>query len=321
MRQRLLAAAAFLALCASGAVADYQLTILHTNDFHSRFGPIDQFDRDCTAGENVAGKCFGGAARLATAIAEARTRAGADNVLLLDAGDQFPSPGDRAPARPELLAELMNRMGYDAMAVGSREFDKGPEVTLRFLERLDIPALIANADLSALPEVDARITASTILERGGERLGLIGLTPAEASPWRGIEGVKVTDPIDAVRREVEKLTAAGIDKIILISHSGYRTDQRIARNTAGVDVIVGGHTHSYLTNTLTPGQGPYPTMENGVAIVHAFPWGSTLGELRVTFDTTGRLIEAVGDQILLDASVAEDAGIGSLISVEDTPPE
>jgi len=303
---------AVLSLSAAQAQADYVLTILHTNDFHSRFAPMDRFDRDCSAEQNAADECFGGAARLATAIAEARKRTG--NTVLLDAGDQFPGSNDFSPARPELLAELMNRMGYDAIALGSHEFDEGPEVTHAFVDALNFPALMANADLSDEPLLAGTTQNSVVIERGGERLGIVGLTPEDESYWSNVEYISVSDPVVAVQEEVDKLASDGVDKIIVLSHSGFHADERIARNTIGVDVIVGGHTHTYLSNTLKPSQGPYPTMVNGVPIVHAWPFGNTLGELNVTFNDEGKVIAAVGDQIRLDAEVTENESVKALVA-------
>ncbi len=311
MQNLRIASLTLLLLSTASAQAEYRLTILHTNDFHSRLGPIDMFDRVCTTEENVAGKCFGGSARLATAIAEARTRA--QNLVLLDAGDQFPGSDDPNSARPELLAKLMNEMGYDAIALGSHEFDEGPDVMRAFIDRLDFPALMANADLSEETLLFGMTQKSTVIERGGERLGLIGITPESERYWTDVEYIRVSNPVVAVQEQADKLTADGVDKIIVVSHAGFYADERIARDTTGIDVIVGGHSHTYLSNTLKPTQGPYPTIVNGVPIVHAWPFGNTLGELKVTFDD-GNLISAVGDQLRLDAGVAEDEYTKALVA-------
>ena len=84
---RFLMATTALALSAGVAQADYGLTILHTNDFHARFEPISKYDSGCSAEDNTAGECFGGSARLVTAVAEARARS--NNSILVDGGDQF----------------------------------------------------------------------------------------------------------------------------------------------------------------------------------------------------------------------------------------
>lgn len=87
MSSRFLLSSCLLALSAGAASAEYTLTILHTNDFHDRFEPISAFDSGCSDEDNAAGECFGGTARLVTAVAEARARS--NNSILVDGGDQF----------------------------------------------------------------------------------------------------------------------------------------------------------------------------------------------------------------------------------------
>ena len=85
----------------------------------------------------------------------------------------------------------------------------------------------------------------------------------------------------AVQREVDELTAKGVNKIIVLSHSGYGVDQRVAADTKGVDVIVGGHSNTFLSNISDRAEGPYPTMVGNTAIVSAYASGKLLGELTV----------------------------------------
>ena len=87
MMIRILSSVAALGLSTGIAAADYSLTILHTNDFHSRFEPVSKYDSGCGAEDNAEGKCFGGSARLVTGIADARARS--NNSILVDGGDQF----------------------------------------------------------------------------------------------------------------------------------------------------------------------------------------------------------------------------------------
>jgi 5'-nucleotidase len=147
---------------------------------------------------------------------------------------------------------------------------------------------------------------STVIERGGEQIGMIGLTPEDthelASPG---PNVTFSDPSAAVQTEVDKLTEMGVNKIIVLSHSGYSVDQVVAANTTGVDVIVGGHSNTLLGDD-ERAVGPYPTMVGDTAIVQAYAYGKFLGELNVTFDDEGKLIEASGAPILIDGNVVED---------------
>jgi len=305
MHTRLLASAAALALSAGAASADYTLTILHTNDFHARFEPISAFDSACGAEDAAEGKCFGGTARLVTAIADARARS--NNAILVDGGDQFQGTLFYTYYKGAMSAEFMNKLGYDAMTVGNHEFDDGPEVLKGFVETVDFPILMSNADISGEPLLKDIIQKSVVIEKGGEKLGLIGLTPHDtdelASPG---PNVIFTDPVGAVQAEVDKLTEAGVTKIIVLSHSGYGVDKEIAAGTTGVDVIVGGHSNTYLSNASDDAEGPYPTMVGKTAIVSAYAYGKFLGELNVTFDDAGEVTEASGEPLIMDAAVAED---------------
>ncbi|KIN61939.1 putative 5-nucleotidase [Sulfitobacter noctilucicola] len=317
---RFLTSVAALGLMAGAAAADYQLTILHTNDFHARFEPISKYDGPCSAEDNGEGKCFGGSARLVTAINEARTRT--NNSILVDGGDQFQGTLFYTYYKGALAAEMMNKMGYDAMTVGNHEFDDGPEVLKGFMDAVDFPVLMSNADVSAEPLLADTLTKSTVIERGGEKLGLIGLTPQDtdelASPG---DNITFSDPVAAVQGEVDKLTADGVNKIIVLSHSSYAVDQEVAAGTTGVDVIVGGHSNTLLSNTNDRAAGPYPTMVGNTAIVQAYAYGKFLGELNVTFDDDGNITEAAGEPIILDAAVTQDEGTVSRITEAAAPLE
>jgi 5'-nucleotidase len=116
---------------------------------------------------------------------------------------------------------------------------------------------MSNADISAEPRLLGKLAKSAVIERGGEKLGLIGLTPVDttdlASPG---DNISFTDPVAAVQREVDELTAKGVNKIIVLSHSGYGVDQRVAADTTGVDVIVGGIPIRFYPISLIAPKGP-----------------------------------------------------------------
>ena len=317
---RILMAASALAMSATGALADYNLTILHTNDFHARFEPISKYDSGCSAEDNAEGKCFGGSARLVTAIEAARARS--DNSILVDGGDQFQGTLFYTYYKGKLAAEMMNKMGYEAMTVGNHEFDDGPEVLRGFMDALNFPILMSNADFSREPLLAGILQKSTVISKDGELIGLIGLTPQDtddlSSPGKNII---FTDPSDAVQHQVDALTAAGVNKIIVLSHSGYVVDQQVAANTTGVDVIVGGHSNTYLSNTSDRAKGPYPTMVGDTAIVQAYAYGKFLGELNVVFDDDGNVVSATGEPLVMDGEVVEDAGTLARIAEAAAPLE
>lgn len=310
-----LAIAAAAALVAGSASAEYSITILHTNDIHDRFEAVDASGNTCLPDADEAGACFGGTARLATAIAEARSHEGP--VMLLDAGDWFQGTLFHTLYKGELAAEMMNRLGYDAMAVGNHEFDDGPAVLRNFAEALEFPLLMANADLSDAPLLGDVIERSTVIERDGRRIGLIGLTPQDTGDLTGTD-IAFTDPVAAVQAEVDRLGDDGVRMIVLLSHSGYDVDRELARRTTGVDVIVGGHSHSLLGGS-ADAEGPYPTMEGDTAIVQAGAYGMYLGVLRATFDDAGGLIEAEGAPLLLDAEIVPDQDVAARVAEAGAP--
>ena len=306
MFRTLLGTVATIAMSTGMAAADYSLTILHTNDFHARFEPISKYDSGCKPEDNAEGKCFGGSARLVNAVKEARARS--NNSILVDGGDQFQGTLFYTYYKGKVAAEMMNKLGYDAMTVGNHEFDDGPEVLRGFMDAVDFPVVMSNADVTREPLLAGKLPKSVVIERGGEKLGVIGLTPVDtdelASPG---PNVTFMDPAQSVQAEVDKLEAQGVNKIIVLSHSGYVVDQAVAAATTGVDVIVGGHSNTLLSNSNERAKGPYPTMVGDTAIVQAYAYGKFLGELNVTFDDAGKVVEAAGEPLIIDSQVAEDA--------------
>ena len=295
-------------VASSAAIAETQLTILHTNDFHSRIEPVSKYDSGCSMEDNAEGKCFGGFARLVTAVAEARERN--PDALLVSGGDQFQGSLFYTYYKGKAAAEVMNTLKYDGMTVGNHEFDDGPEVLRGFMDSVNFPIVMSNADVSAEPALANKLQKSAVIEKAGKKIGLIGLTPQDtdelSSPGKN---VSFSDPVAAVQAEVDQLTADGVNIIVVLSHSGYKVDLKVAEEVTGVDVIVGGHSNTLLSNTDDKAKGPYPTMVNNTAVVQAYAYGRILGELNITLDDDGKLTSATGDPIVIDGSVAENPEI------------
>ena len=198
MIKKFLLGAAALAISAPMAMAEYKITVLHTNDFHDRFEPINRFDSGCNEEDNAEGKCFGGMPRIVTAVEAAKARH--DNWLLVDAGDMFQGTLFYQFYRGDIAAEMMNKLGYDAMAVGNHEFNHGPESLAAFIEKASFPVLMSNADLSSEPALKDLVVKSTVVEKAGEKIGLVGVTPRNndelSSPGPNIT---FTDPSPAIQ--------------------------------------------------------------------------------------------------------------------------
>ncbi|MEM8579362.1 MAG: 5'-nucleotidase C-terminal domain-containing protein, partial [Pseudomonadota bacterium] len=204
-----------------------------------------------------------------------------------------------------LASEFMTKLDYDAFAVGNHEFNRGPEGLAEFADAVDFPILSANIDVSQSNVLAGKIQKSVVLERGGERIGIIGAL-AEDTPETSSPGPTVvfSSAVDAVQAEVDALTADGVNKIILLTHLGLPADRRLAEAVTGADLIIGGHSHTLLSND-GEGADTYPT-DTPIPIVQAYAYGKYLGKLEVTFDDAGEVTAISGDPILLDASVAED---------------
>jgi 5'-nucleotidase len=304
-----------LALSTSAAFADYQLNILHINDLHSRIEPINRFDATCSAEEESKKECFGGVARMKTEIDQRRQALQGQNVLLLDAGDNFQGSLFYTTYKGAAEVEFLNDMKFDAMTVGNHEFDDGEEALAPFLDKVQFPVLGANVVPDAQSKLGDRIKKSIVLDIGGQKIGIVGAvandTPELASPGPHI---KITDDAQAINAEVDMLKAQGVNKIIALTHVGYPRDLDQIAKIPGVDVVVGGHSHTLLSNTDPKAAGPYPTMVDNpggykVPVVTAAAYGKYLGDIVVTFDDNGVVKEAKGDPILLDSSVPQDPAI------------
>ena len=305
---------AALLLSTGIAQADYTLHILHINDFHSRIEPISKFDSTCTTEDDAAGKCFGGVARLAAKINELRdgiTQAGG-NVIVLDAGDQSQGSLMYTQYKGAAEAGFMAMIGFDAMAVGNHEFDNGPEGLAVFLDKADTPIISGNLDVSQSNLLNGRLQKHVVLDVGGQKIGIVSAlatdTPETSSPG---PTVIFKDDIDSLKAEVAELQSQGVNKIIALEHLGYVRDQKIAAEVPGLDAVVGGHSHTYLSSNDPDAAGPYPTKVKGpdgadVPVVQAYAYSKYLGHLELTFDDAGNLISAKGEPILLDASVKPD---------------
>ncbi|BCH23073.1 5'-nucleotidase C-terminal domain-containing protein [Mesorhizobium sp. L-8-3] len=320
-------AASMLALSAGASFADYTLTILHINDWHSRIESNNKYESTCSAEEEGKGECFGGAARLVTAIADRRKALDGQNVLLLNGGDNFQGSLFYTTYKGTAEAEFLNMMKFDAMTVGNHEFDDGEEVLVPFLEEVNFPVLSANVHADAKSKVGDKIKPSIVVEVGGQKIGIIGAvtndTPEIASPGPNIT---FEEDMKAIAAEVEKLKAEGVNKIIALTHVGYPRDKEAIAKIPGVDVVVGGHSHSLLSNTDPKAEGPYPTMIDNpegyeVPVTQAASYSKYLGEFAVTFDDNGVVKEAKGDPILLDKSIMPDAGVLERIKALGAPIE
>jgi 5'-nucleotidase/UDP-sugar diphosphatase len=297
-----------LVISAAGAQDEtFSLTIIHTNDVHGAYGPYDASQDAVTDG---------GAARQATVVEQIRAEGG--NSILIDGGDRFTGTLFHQQWRGEDSARIMNAMEYDVMVVGNHEFDDGNEVLARFVDALDFPLITANVTFGE--DLTDKIQPYTILEVGGQKIGVIGLTPPDtgilSSP--GPDVVFNADLAAATQAAVDELTEAGVNKIILLTHIGLPAMLELVPQLSGVDVVVDGHSHTLLSNAYTAGEDSYPVVAtdadgNDVYIVQAGSSLRYLGRLNVTWDAEGAVTAASGDTILLSRFITPDAEVQAIV--------
>ncbi|MBD9448020.1 bifunctional metallophosphatase/5'-nucleotidase [Rhizobium sp. RHZ01] len=312
--------ASMLALSSSAAFADYELNILHINDFHSRIESINKFDSTCSAEEEGKKECFGGAARLKTAIDQRRAALNGKNTLLLNAGDNFQGSLFYTTYKGAVEAEMLNDMKFDVMTVGNHEFDDSEDGLATFLDKVQFPVISANVLAGDGSKLGDRIKPSLVLEVGGQKIGIVGAvtndTEELSSPG---PKVMIADDVQTITAAVEDLKKQGINKIIALTHVGYPRDLAAIAKIPDVDVVVGGHSHSLLSNTDPKAEGPYPTMVDNpggykVPVVQAASYSKYLGDLVVTFDDNGVVKDAKGDPILIDFSFTPDPSLTARIA-------
>lgn len=275
-------------------------TILHTNDMHSNVVGVGPFG-DYTPMSPGDDATRGGYSRLAALIAQRRQEMGESGpVLVLDAGD-FSMGTAIAAATRELGAELqlMARMGYDATTFGNHEFDLGPDGLGSAIDRAAaaglLPALIVtNTDLSANePRLKALtrlvqkqvIRTHSVISRGGLRFGIMGLIGYDASKYVNDPGGAVfADPIETARKTAKLLREQeSVDVVIALHHGGVvigdnggftkGEDIDLLKAVPEIDIVIGGHTHTALTQ---------PLLVDGRPAVQAGRYGENLGELTIS---------------------------------------
>ena len=328
----LITSVATLALMAgfsSSANADFSLNILHINDVHSRIESINKYDSTCNAKGEEEGKCFGGVARIKTMIDQRRAelKDAGKNVLVIDAGDQFQGSLFYSTYKGAAAVEFMNGIGFDVMAVGNHEFDDGPKGLADFIEKAEFPVISGNIDVSSEPLLKGKVEGFIIKEVGGEKIGLVS-TLAEDTVETSSPGEKVifSSSEEYLKHAVAKLTEQGVTKIIAVTHEGLAKDMDLASKVSGIDMIVGGHSHTLLSNSNEKALGPYPVMVKNpdgkdVPIVQAYAYSKYVGDIEVTFNDNGDVVSAKGEPILLDASVKPDEGFAARVAELAAPIE
>ncbi|ABL00400.1 5'-Nucleotidase domain protein [Pelobacter propionicus DSM 2379] len=300
--------------CGTITSTGYTLAIAHLNDTHSH---LETAPVTLTIDGMATTVQLGGFPRLRTLVDE--MRADNPNFLLLHAGDALQGTLYFTLFAGAVEFDFLNRLGIDAMVFGNHEFDRGTGAIPGFLDRATFPLISANIDFSAEHTIVERVPRHIIREINGERVGIFGLT-TETTPQSTLDVGKARflDTVATARHQVAELEKQGVNKIIALTHLGYNADMLLAAAVNGIDVIVGGHSHTLLgdRNRLNSiglvAEGSYPTVvttpDGGrTMVLQAWQWGHVLGNVRVVFDSVGRVrnhtsaaVMPLGDRFMKD---------------------
>ncbi|HAR38803.1 MAG: metallophosphatase [Bacteroidetes bacterium GWD2_45_23] len=255
-------------------VAQERLVILHTNDTHSRIEPLPQTDRT--------NPDKGGVVRRASYIDQ--VRAENKQVLLFDAGDFLQGTPYFNLFKGEVEVKAMNLMHYDAATLGNHEFDYGLEVLQKVIRLAHFPIVSSNYDFSETP-LSGMVRPYLILKKGKLRIGVIGINiqPNGLIATDNYKGMKYLDPEETANKMAEQLRRKQkCDLVVCLSHLGYGADLRLAESSRNIDLIIGGHSHTYL-------QEPVERMNRDnkpVLIYQTSGRGATVGRMDITMETT-----------------------------------
>lgn len=228
------------------AKAQKQIVILHTNDTHSTIEPVSKYSKV----KEAAGKA--GCVRRATMVKQLREQN--PDILLFDSGDFSQGSTFYTMYKGDVEVGLMNIMGYDAVTIGNHEFDFGLDNLARLARQAKFPIVCSNCDFTGTPCQDV-IKKYCVMVRDGVRIGVFGLTPKiEGLVMKeNIAGVKYIDPIQATKEMVSVLRdKERCDIVVCLSHLGWKLapeyidDQVLISSTTGIDIVLGGHSHTYM---------------------------------------------------------------------------
>jgi len=307
--------------CQYVSVSSFNLTLLHVNDIHVRIEETNKYSSTCKPKDKRKGACYGGVGRLHAAVSDIKDKE--DNVLWINAGDFFQGTIWYSHYKWRVASLFNNLLEFDAMTLGNHEFDDKIEGLLPFLKNQTVPVVVSNLDLENVKELQDLVIPSLKVKYDGREIGIVGyLTPETKHISDPGDEIVFLDEIEALKTEIDNLKKSGVNIIIAIGHSGYARDLEIARALPDIDIIVGGHSHSFLYNESKENpnpssntiQGPYPTLlshgeEHSTLVVQAYAFTKYLGYLRLKFDTEGRLEEWSGAPLLLDSSFRQDKQI------------
>jgi 2',3'-cyclic-nucleotide 2'-phosphodiesterase (5'-nucleotidase family) len=273
---------------------EVRILLLHTNDIHGQVRPLGRK------------KDRGGLAALFGAVTRIRKEAaaGGAHVFLIDAGDFYQGTPEGNLSKGRLVLDLLGRMRYDVAAVGNHEFDNGWKNLKALAERAGYPLLSANIVEAATGKPPAFLKAFVLRQAGPVKVGFVGLTTAQVPLYTFPEhtrGLAFQNPLETAAKAVARARKAGADLIVAVTHLGLREDIDLAKALPGIDVIVGGHSHTVLKKGVR-------SEDAATLIVQAGSKAQFLGRVDLGVDAERRTLLSAKASLLPLVLKPEDAG-------------
>ncbi|MDK9694165.1 MAG: 5'-nucleotidase C-terminal domain-containing protein [Sulfurimonas sp.] len=284
----------------------FLLSVVHVNDTHSHL----ESETILLNINGIATKAeIGGYPRMATKIKE--LQASKANTLTLNAGDTFQGTPYYSLFKGKADSDMLNMISWDALELGNHEFDDGDVALAAFLNDLNIKNILAaNIEARSGSVLSGKFKPYFIKEFNGEKVGVVGIdtkqkTKASSNPSSAIT---FYDEVATAQKYIDELKTYGVNKIVLLSHVGLRNDKAYAAQLSGVDIIIGGDSHSLMGDFSVVGlqshekSYPFQTQDRDgkkVCIGHAWQYGYAIGAMDVAFDANGVVTDCSGAATLL----------------------
>ena len=280
-----------------------ELTIFHTNDLHSHMRPpkADEFK-------------LGGLARMSTLLTALRPSRAVS--VSIDAGDYSEGSWPYSVDTGANMLRVLDTMGFDAAVVGNHDYLAGPDrmIQTRNEAAIRFPVLASNVDFSGYAhgaEFRKAYPATYIIQKGGLKIGVIGLTCIDYPFASYLKPVIATDPVKDAQAQAKVLRPL-VDVLLIVSHNLFETNQQLAQSVLGVDAVISGHSHTKKAHAVL--------MENAgrqVPVVETGQWGTFLGDLRLSVDQKNKVVSFAGYELHpVLSSLAEDPAVKTMIDGE-----
>jgi 2',3'-cyclic-nucleotide 2'-phosphodiesterase (5'-nucleotidase family) len=288
-------------LPSAGQKSPIELRIAHLNDIHGNIEP--QVEKSIASQGLVGGLAYMGSVVKTIRMEDPET-------LLINAGDVVQGSFESEVSHGKPIMEVMNYLHFDAVELGNHDFAQGRKALYELIDGVEAPILGANIIDAKTSRPIEGVESSIIRDIKGVKVGIIGVDTPKIPEYvrpEEIAGMTFPKPEEMVKRQIDELKKKGVDLIIVTSHLGLKEDRELAEKVPGIDVIVGGHTHSTL---------PEGERVGNTVIVQAGCNNQYVGDLKLSVDPSSKKIIAFSSRLIpiISESIQPDPAIEGIIA-------